>query len=850
MASTHVARVSAGGVSNRAIAPSIYYTCDTAAATAAKVITTDSTNKWTSADLFEGLTIFVKFKYANTVASPTLNIDSIGAKPIYRYGTTAPSTSAASSWNANSVVGLTYDTTLNSSGCWVMHDWNNTTYSALSQSDATAGTSTTSRLITAKVLSDTIDEKINGLPTPMQFIGTVGTDGTVTWANLTAAATANTGYTYKVITDHSAETGKPAAKAGDTIISNGSEWIVIPSGDEPSGTVTSITLKAGTGISLDTDNTAITSSGTRTISHADTSSQSSSSNSGRTYIQSVTLDDYGHVTGLSTATEDVTNTDTKLQVAAVTSGTTYYPIVGTGTTAATRQYDTTGLVYVGTNGTANGTNGNSLLTLGNSTASTTANWKKGTVRLYGTTAYYTDVVSGAPTANRTITLPNATGTVALTSDIPTVPTTVSSFTNDAGYSTLTLGSTASTAAAGNHSHGNITNGGDITATAPTIANGDQIIINDNSASKITNGPTFDGSTTTTALTPKGTWETFSKFSGSYNDLSDKPTIPTDTNTTYTLSNALASHKFTETLTAGGSGSGTSTATMEFVAGTGITLTDDTTNKKITIACSVTDTDTKVKLTSKSDSVAYKVALGPSSITSGTAYEEYYSTNLTYNPSTKALSTGGAINGYTLAAASAKAVDTSISAGSSSANLPTSAAVATFVEGKGYITDAGVTKITTTAGTHTAITNSTGAVSFNVPTKTSHLTNDSGYVTTDTKNTAGSTDSSSKLFLIGATSQAANPQTYSQDTAYVGTDGHLYSNSIQVVNLSGSQALTNKTYNGYTLAAACAKGVDTSISSASSTNLPTTAAVTAYTDDIIVIDENEPTSALTKIWIKI
>ena len=286
--------------------------------------------------------------------------------------------------------------------------------------------------------------------------------------------------------------------------------------------------------------------------------------------------------------------------------------------------------------------------------------------------------------------------------------------------------------------------------------------------------------------------------------------------------------------------------MEFVAGTGITLTDDTTNKKITIACSVTDTDTKVKLTSKSDSVAYKVALGPSSITSGTAYEEYYSTNLTYNPSTKALSTGGAINGYTLAAASAKAVDTSISAGSSSANLPTSAAVATFVEGKGYITDAGVTKITTTAGTHTAITNSTGAVSFNVPTKTSHLTNDSGYVTTDTKNTAGSTDSSSKLFLIGATSQAANPQTYSQDTAYVGTDGHLYSNSIQVVNLSGSQALTNKTYNGYTLAAACAKGVDTSISSASSTNLPTTAAVTAYTDDIIVIDENEPTSALTKI----
>lgn len=76
------------------------------------------------------------------------------------------------------------------------------------------------------------------------------------------------------------------------------------------------------------------------------------------------------------------------------------------------------------------------------------------------------------------------------------------------------------AAASSHTHGNITNGGDITATAPTIASGDQIIINDNSASKITNGPTFDGSTTTKALTPKGTWETFAKSS-------DIPTVPTN-----------------------------------------------------------------------------------------------------------------------------------------------------------------------------------------------------------------------------------------------------------------------------------------------------------------------------------
>lgn len=65
-------------------------------------------------------------------------------------------------------------------------------------------------------------------------------------------------------------------------------------------------------------------------------------------------------------------------------------------------------------------------------------------------------------------------------------------------------------------------------------------------------------------------------------------------------------------------------------------------------------------------------------------------------------------------------------------------------------------------------------------QSSFLRGDGTWATpTNTKNTAGSTNSSSKLFLIGATSQAANPQTYSHDTAYVGTDGCLYSNSTKV-----------------------------------------------------------------------
>lgn len=186
MASTHISRVSVGGVNNRAIAPSLYMTCSTAKGTAAKTITNTGAT-WASADLFAGLTIFVKFTNENTSSSPTLNIDSTGAKPIYRYGTTVPGTSASVSWQANSVIGLTYDTTLNSNGCWVMHGWLNDTYSAMSQSEATTGTSTTARTITAKVLNDTIDAKISASGSVHSVTPTKATIGSASTGTAIAA---------------------------------------------------------------------------------------------------------------------------------------------------------------------------------------------------------------------------------------------------------------------------------------------------------------------------------------------------------------------------------------------------------------------------------------------------------------------------------------------------------------------------------------------------------------------------------------------------------------------------------------------------------------------------------------
>jgi hypothetical protein len=129
-----------------------------------------------------------------------------------------------------------------------------------------------------------VDTAITNLPEPMIFKGSLGTGGTIT--SLPTAAASNEGFTYKVIT--AGTYASQAAKVGDTFISDGSTWVLIPSGDEPSGTVTSITLKATSPIAIDSSS-AITTSGTRTLSHA---------NSGVTAgtYRSVTVNATGHVT--------------------------------------------------------------------------------------------------------------------------------------------------------------------------------------------------------------------------------------------------------------------------------------------------------------------------------------------------------------------------------------------------------------------------------------------------------------------------------------------------------------------------------------------------------------------------
>lgn len=90
------------------------------------------------------------------------------------------------------------------------------------------------------------------------------------------------------------------------------------------------------------------------------------------------------------------------------------------------------------------------------------------------------------------------------------------------------------------------------------------------------------------------------------------------------------------------------------------------------------------------------------------------------------------------------------------------------------------KITANGGITGTLTGDASTVSGGYTVKTNVP---SGAVFTDTKNTAGSTDTSSKIFLVGALEQSANPQTYSNSNVYV-QNNVVYTKGANAVNSNG------------------------------------------------------------------
>ena len=210
-----------------------------------------------------------------------------------------------------------------------------------------------------------------------------------------------------------------------------------------------------------------------------------------------------------------------------------------------------------------------------------------------------------------------------------------------------------------------------------------------------------------------------------------------------------------------------------------------TNKVTSITSSSTDTEYPSAKAVKTaidngiataDAMIYKGTIAGGSTGSYGALTAAASRGWTYK-----VTTAGKIDGVVVEVGDMIICNTDSTAAATSSNYSTIAANWDFIQANidGAVTgpaSAVSGRIATFSGTTGKVIQDSGyTIATSVP---------SGAVFTDTKNTAGSTDTSSKIFLIGATSQAANPQTYSDNEVYT-TSGVLTTKSVQVGGTSAT-----------------------------------------------------------------
>ena len=180
------------------------------------------------------------------------------------------------------------------------------------------GTTTT---INSTVLSvDDINVTLGDVTSPSNATANGGgitlrgaTDKTFNWFSSTAAWTSSEHLSLaagKVLYLNGSSSGTATITAPAAA---GSPTLTLPTGSGTFallGDIGNATITVNTGSGLTGSGSFTTNqfgAATITLSHADTSSQASSSNTGNTFIQSITLDDYGHITGLSTGSVTIGN---------------------------------------------------------------------------------------------------------------------------------------------------------------------------------------------------------------------------------------------------------------------------------------------------------------------------------------------------------------------------------------------------------------------------------------------------------------------------------------------------------------------------------------------------------------
>ena len=308
---------------------------------------------------------------------------------------------------------------------------------------------------------------------------------------------------------------------------------------------------------------------------------------------------------------------------------------------------------------------------------------------------------------------------------------------------------ASSYALANHFHGNINTDGTLQTTDVAIASGDKLVITDTTNSGlVTRSSLAFGTATDTFLRNDGTWQT-------------------PTNTTYSAGSGLSlsgtTINHTASITAGTAGSSTDTS--------GITLDIPyiTYNATGHITATGTHTHTISNMGAASSSAAGTAGLVPAPAKGAQA--KFLRADGTWQTPTNTKYTAG--TGLSLSSTTFNHSN-SITAKDAYGSTATTASA-----NGGTIT---VTDIQYDTEGH--ITSSTD--------RTITLSQ------VDTKNTAGATTSSDKLYIIGATTQNANPQTYSNANVYE-TAGVMYANNYvghsTVEYIKGTQTAATGSWTG-------------------------------------------------------
>ena len=353
----------------------------------------------------------------------------------------------------------------------------------------------------------------------------------------------------------------------------------------------------------------------------------------------------------------------------------------------------------------------------------------------------------------------------------------------------------------------------------------------------------------------------SSFSGSYNDLSNKPTIPAAAaNGTYTVKTLVGS---TTTNVSNFTANQSTADDVTFVQGSNVTITPDATNRKITIAATDTkytaataaprkvasssaqgsstnyarqdhthgidlatgDSNGQVKIAGTNVSVK---GLGSAAYTNSTEYRKHVVADFNGSGSTDEYCLVCTLT--IIATYVNKPIEIVLDerGRNSVARLnilfssvnntdPTLASFRVCATQNGYYIHKSATstwkvyatknetwsqiKVVDYSKVDSGVTITWDMVNATLPSDATQATH--FYSSSDTKNTAGTTNKAgTKMFLAAATEQSANPVTYSNSSCYIGTDNCLYSGGAKV--LTSHDGNNRKAFYGTCTTAAATK----------------------------------------------